>query len=615
MAKININLQTGTIQTEEESIIVGIDLGTTNSLIAFVDENDKPIAIKDSEKDTLVPSVIFFDESGKCIVGKNALANSVEKSENTIYSVKRLLGKRYNEIELYQQQLNYKIIDNDEDKLLKIQVNDMFYSPIQLSAEILKELKWRAEHYLRKKIAKAVITVPAYFNDNQRQATRDAGKLAGLDVLRIINEPTAAGLAYGIGVGNNTDETIAVYDLGGGTFDISIIKIENGIYEVLSTHGDTFLGGDDFDQAIIQYWIKENSISNIDNNKKALLKSIAESAKKQLSANHSFEKKWNDIILKIDSETFNHLIFPLVKQTIQCCKKAVDDAKINVNEIHKVVMVGGSTRVPLVQQEVAQFFNTILYNNINPDEVVALGAAVQAQILSGKNKDVLLLDVTPLSLGIETLGDLMDTLIPRNSKIPCKATRQYTTSIDGQTKMKISVYQGEREQVSKNRKLGEFELINIPAMPAGLPKIDVTFMLNADGILKVSAKELRSNIEQEVEIKSHHGLSDEEVERLLRESIENAQIDIAFKALKESEIEAKNILYASEKFLRNNYIHITHEEKVAFEQHLRALKLAIAEANKNSIDLQIQQLNNFSEPIAKRVMDFTVREALKGNKI
>lgn len=615
MAKININLQTGTFDSEEESIVVGIDLGTTNSLIAFVNENDKPIAIKDSDKDTLVPSVVYFDENGSTLVGKNAVENSIYNPQNTIYSVKRLLGKKYSEIAHYKQQLNYKIIDNDEDKLLKIQVNDVFYTPIQLSAEILKELKWRAEHYLRKKISKAVITVPAYFNDNQRQATRDAGKLAGLDVLRIINEPTAAGLAYGIGVGNNTDEIIAVYDLGGGTFDISIMKIENGVYEVIATNGDTLLGGDDFDHALIQFWMKENQISDVDASQKTILKFTAEKAKKHLTNHEVFEKKWENYVFKIDKQTFNSLIQPLVERSINICQKALHDAKLTFEDIHKVVMVGGSTRVPLVQQEVERFFKKPLYHDINPDEVVALGAAVQAQILSGKNKDVLLLDVTPLSLGIETLGDLMDTLIPRNSKIPCKASRQYTTSVDGQTKMKISVFQGEREQVSKNRKLGEFELNNIPAMPAGFPKIEVSFMLNADGILKVSAKELRSNVVQEVEIKSQYGLSDAEVEKLLRESIENAQIDVAFKALKESENEAKNILYASEKFLRNNYAHILHEEKIEIEQRIRALKLAIASAEKNNIDLQIQNLNTFSEPIAQRVMDYTVREALKGNKI
>ncbi|MFY7899719.1 MAG: Hsp70 family protein, partial [Chitinophagaceae bacterium] len=435
--------------------------------------------------------------------------------QNTIFSAKRLMGKSYNDVKNNADFFTYKVIDDNTESLVKVQVGNQFFSPIELSSFILKELKQRAEHILKTPVTKAVITVPAYFNDAQRQATRDAGKLAGLDVLRIVNEPTAASLAYGLGLQSDEDKTIAVYDLGGGTFDVSILKISNGIFEVLSTNGDTYLGGDDFDRVIIQYWLEQNGIAQTDLQQNQqlsqTLRLTAEAAKKHLSNNDVFEAVLNGDTLRITKATFEELIAPFIEKTIECCKNALADAVVLKEEIDTIVMVGGSTRVPAVKEAISSFFGKKVNDSVNPDEVVALGAAVQADILAGNNKEFLLLDITPLSLGIETMGGLMDVLIPRNSKIPTQVGRQYTTHKDGQSGMRISVYQGERDLVKDNRKLAEFNLTGIPGMPAGLPKVDVSFLINADGILVVKAKELRSGVEQSIEVKPQYGLSDEDV--------------------------------------------------------------------------------------------------------
>lgn len=623
MAKIAINIATGSLQKEE--VIVGIDLGTSNSLVAIIHpETGKPVALKEHDKDgkpssSLVPSVIHFLDSGEVIIGEEAKKYLVSKPLQTIFSAKRLMGKSFSDVKEHEDQYSYKIINDNKEALVKVQVADKFYSPVDFGALILKELKSRAEHILKTPVNKAVITVPAYFNDAQRQGTRDAGKLAGLDVLRIINEPTAASLAYGIGLHKNENKVIAVYDLGGGTFDISILRITDGVFEVLSTHGDTYLGGDDMDMAIVRYWQAQLQISNeqLHSNKNLAqtLRLQAEEAKKTISTQQSFNTRIEIGELTLSREIFNELIKPLVTKTIECCSKALKDAQLSKDVIESVVLVGGSTRVALVKQMVSEFFGKPVNDSVHPDEVVALGAAIQADILAGNNREVLLLDITPLSLGIETSGGLMDVLIPRNSKIPSGAARQYTTQIDGQANMRISVYQGERDLVKDNRKLAEFNLTGIPGMPAGLAKVEVKFIINADGILKVSAKELRSGVAQEIEIKPQYGITDEEVEKMLMDSVTHAKEDIALRALTEAKTEGEQLLKTTERFLQKNAGQLLPEELTNTAIAMQALQLSITMNDKDLVHKKMEELNTVSRPYAERIMDNAIAKAMKGKTI
>ena len=575
------------------SKIIGIDLGTTNSCVSIM-EGGKPVVITNSEGNRTTPSIVAFTNKGEVLVGQPAKNQMVTNPENTIFSIKRFMGNTYNEVTEERSRMPYTVLE--EDGKVKIKTLEGNFTPQEISARILQKMKQTAEEYLGETVTDAIITVLAYFNDSQIQSTKDAGRIAGLNVLRIINEPTAAALAYGIE--KKKDEKIAVYDLGGGTFDISILELADGLFEVKSTNGDTHLGGDDFDHAVIDWLIsefkKEQGI-DLNNDKMALqrLKEAAEKAKKELSS--SLQTDINLPYLTADASgpkhlnvsltrsKFEELIRDLVEKTRIPCEKAMQDAGLTLNDIDEVILVGGSTRIPLVQETVKNVFNKEPNKSVNPDEAVAMGAAVQGGIIKGDVKDVLLLDVTPLSLGIETEGSVMTVLINRNTTIPTHKNQVFSTAADNQPSVTIRVLQGERKMANDNRELGRFDLVGIPPAPRGVPQIDVSFDIDANGIVHVSAKDLGTGKEQKIRIESSSGLSEEEINRMVQDAEKHAEED----KKKKEEVEAKNnadhMIYQTEKLLKESGDKLQPSDKSEIESKVSALKSAIESNNTDNI--------------------------------